>query len=189
MEWLWPKRETHILQQLTQKDVHTISLCSWSRANTHNLSASFVATLPSKGFSDNIHAGQNSIYDTFFFFFYPVLAFDEEERLPYYCMLCFFSINSRGIKQYIPLLLDPSEILPWFSTLASNLPHHVLNSWQLVSLLIHTQNPKASAFSLLHVELMGLKFAMLDCQGGKKQTVLPYHRMRWGQRGEPSFRR
>lgn len=77
-----------------------------------------------------------------------------------------------------PLLLDPSEILPWFSTLASNLPHHVLNSWQLVSLLIHTQNPKASAFSLLHVELMGLKFAMLDCQGGKKQTVLPYHRMR-----------
>lgn len=41
--------------------------------------------------------------------------------------VCFASLV-RGIK-HTPQILDPSEILPWSSTFASNLPHPFLMSW------------------------------------------------------------
>lgn len=93
------RRTHHLSLQLEQGQRHSELIC-------------FTSYAAYKGFSENVHTGQNSA----FYFSHLVLACDEKSEV---AILLYAVILQLGP-------LDPSKILSWFFIVASNLSHSLL---------------------------------------------------------------
>lgn len=96
------RRTHHLSLQLEQGQRHSELIC-------------FTSYAAYKGFSENVHTGQNSA----FYFSHLVLACDEKSEV---AILLYAVILQLGP-------LDPSKILSWFFIVASNLSHSLLVPW------------------------------------------------------------
>lgn len=87
VEWLWPKRETYPAAADAERRTHHLSL-QLEQGQWHSEPICFTCYAAYKGFSENVHTGQNSVYYVYdtFYFSHLVLVRDEKSKvviLPY----------------------------------------------------------------------------------------------------------
>lgn len=165
----------------------------------HSYSISFIWCYAAcKGYSENIHTSQNSIYDTFFlpssFHLWWKIFHLWWKTEGCHTTTCFFSLargrreihcshSSRPIANIILVfhLAFSLDLQP------SSPPPHVLNSQQMVSFTWKTpQSLSIQAF--LHVEKRGTEICWIEGER-KDGRVLLCHWTRLGQRGAVGLRK